>query len=444
VTMESRPLTRVVWEEGMHLAQHHFQAQGRFFEHATSFALSSLYFAGYGFAGLELDRESLLNGTVSLRQARGILPDGLVFHFPHDPPPAPLNIRDLFSPTRPAHVVHLAIPPYRAGAANTAQGEEPDAGLRRFVAETREQVDEISGEETRPITFGRKNFRLVLDEALDEGGPLVTLPMARIIRDGRGNFVYDSEFIPPVLRIGAVPALGELLDRVLEMVDARARSLRPRGAPPEVAQMWLAHALHQSLPALRHLRETRGAHPEALYQELARLAGALCTFTLEARAQELPLYRHDELGRCFGDLERHLRSNLDVVLPTGSYRLDLDGTGHPFYVAQVPDREVFHGARFFLGIRGDLPVGELTGRIQRVVKVCSAEHIQRLVREAFPGLDLTHVTAPPSALRPTPGTQYFELHKEGPCWTLMEKSGSFGIYLPDSIPDAQMELVVLP
>lgn len=443
--METRPLTRVVWEEGMHLAQHHFQAQGRFLEHTTSFVLSSLHFGAYGFAGLELDRESLLNGTVSLRQARGILPDGLIFHFPHDPPPAPLGIRERFSPTRPAHVVHLAIPPYRQGAANAAKAEDGEAHLRRFLAESREQLDEIGGEETRPVTFGRKNFRLVLDDDLEEAGnPLVTLPVARVIRDGRGNFIYDPEFIPPVLRIGAVPALGDLLGRVLEMVDARARSLRPQGAPPEVAQMWLAHALHQSLPTLRHFRETRGVHPEALYQELARLAGALCTFTLEARADQLPLYRHDDLGSCFGELERRLRSSLDVVLPTGSYRIPLDGTGRPFYTGAVQDKEVFHGARFFLGVHGALPVGELTGRVQRLVKVCSAEHIERLVREAFPGLELRHVSAPPSSLRPNPGTQYFELQKEGPCWTLMERSGSVGVYLPDSIPDAQVELVVLP
>lgn len=428
----------------MHLAQHHFQAQSRFFEHASSFVLTSLHYAGYGFAGLELDSESLLNGTVSLRQARGILPDGLTFHFPHDPPPEPLNIRDRFSPTRPAHVVHLAIPRYRQGGANAARMEDADAYTRRFLVESREQTDEISGEETRTVSFGRKNFRLLLDEAVEDQGDMVTLPMARIIRDGRGNFIYDPDFIPPLLRIGAAPALGGLLDRVLDMMDARARSLRPRGGPPEVAQMWLAHALHQSLPTLRHFRETRGAHPEALYQELSRLSGALCTFTLEARADELPLYRHDDLGGCFGELERHLRRSLEVVLPTGSYRIPLDAAGRPFFTARVEEREAFHGGRFFLGIRGDLSVGELTGRVQRVVKVCSAEHIQRLVREAFPGLDLRHVPTPPSSIRPVSGTQYFELLKEGPCWTLMEKSGSVGVYLPDSIPNVTAELVVLP
>ena len=43
-----KQLSRVVWNEGMHLAQHHFQAQSRYFEDAIQFALSSLFFAPYG------------------------------------------------------------------------------------------------------------------------------------------------------------------------------------------------------------------------------------------------------------------------------------------------------------------------------------------------------------------------------------------------------------
>src|SRR5688500_17716350 len=67
-----RVLSPVVWSEGMHLAQHHFQAQGRYFEELTEYALSSLFFQPYGLVRCELDGEALLNGTVSLTHARGI------------------------------------------------------------------------------------------------------------------------------------------------------------------------------------------------------------------------------------------------------------------------------------------------------------------------------------------------------------------------------------
>ena len=48
----------------------------------------------------------------------------------------------------------------------------------------------------RPVRLGRKNIRLLLDtEAADD---VVTLPLARIMRDGSGHFVFDPNFIPPV------------------------------------------------------------------------------------------------------------------------------------------------------------------------------------------------------------------------------------------------------
>ena len=64
-------LSRVVWSEGMHLGPHHFQVQSRYFEDSIQFAISSLWFASYGLAGLELDADALYNGSVSLLHARG-------------------------------------------------------------------------------------------------------------------------------------------------------------------------------------------------------------------------------------------------------------------------------------------------------------------------------------------------------------------------------------
>ena len=58
--------SRVVWSEGMHLAQHHFQVQSRYFEDSVSFAVSHLFFKVYGVVGCELDAHALRNGTVSI------------------------------------------------------------------------------------------------------------------------------------------------------------------------------------------------------------------------------------------------------------------------------------------------------------------------------------------------------------------------------------------
>src|SRR5687768_7065045 len=133
---------RVVWREGMHLSQHHFQAQSRHFESEIQFALSQMLAEPYGLAGIELDSEALLNGTLRLSHARGVMPDGLAFDMPEsDPAPPPRDIRERFSPARGSHVVMLVLPMYRPGAANSA----PPAA----TAPSRRAATEAGGAEPR-------------------------------------------------------------------------------------------------------------------------------------------------------------------------------------------------------------------------------------------------------------------------------------------------------
>src|SRR5438477_11855164 len=116
-----KQLSHIVWNEGMHLAQHHFQAQSRFFEDTVQFALTSLFFRPYGLVACELDGDAIQNDSVSLVHARGIMPAGLSFDIPaRDPPLSPLPIRDGFSPTSDSHLVLLAVPAYRPDQANFA------------------------------------------------------------------------------------------------------------------------------------------------------------------------------------------------------------------------------------------------------------------------------------------------------------------------------------
>ena len=151
-----KQLSRVVWSEGMHLAQHHFQTQGRYFEDAIHFALSHLFFAAHGLAGLELDHEALRNGTVSLLHARGIMPDGLAFHMPDgDPAPAALEIRDRFSPTEDSQLLYLVVPAYRADGANVSIDGNGSAARARYVGETALVRDEATGRDEKPVIVGR-------------------------------------------------------------------------------------------------------------------------------------------------------------------------------------------------------------------------------------------------------------------------------------------------
>jgi type VI secretion system protein ImpJ len=445
-------LSPVVWSEGMHLAQHHFQAQSRYFEELTAFAVSNLFFRAYGLVRCELDAEALLNGTVTVTHARGLMPDGLAFHFPEDPSPEPLEVGPLFSPVHDSHRVLLAIAPYRPNRANCALDGEPERGALRFVSAQSAVTDEITGADERNVGLARKNFRLMLDG--QETGDLVTMPIARVRRDGRGHFAYDPEYIPPCLQLAGSVRLLELTSRMVEMLDAKSDQMqRERGggqrafaewAAREVANFWFTHAINTAVAPLRHLLRTRAAHPERLYVELARLAGALCTFSMESHPKDLAAYEHDDLASTFDALDRHIRRHLEIMIPSNTLVVALEPGEQYFYRGAVSDPRCFgHGAHWYLGVESSGPRADVAANVPRLVKLCSAEHIVRLVKEGLPGLAIEYVPSPPSALSPRLGWHYFRIQTAGPCWTLMNKTRQIGAYVPGALPDVRAEMSIV-
>ncbi|MQA89715.1 MAG: type VI secretion system baseplate subunit TssK [Gemmatimonas sp.] len=434
-------LTRVVWNEGMHLAQHHFQAQGRYFEELLSFARTSLLFEPWGLAGYDLDADALANDTVALTAARGIMPDGLAFAFPEEPLPEPLEIRELFSPTADSHRVLLGIPPFVEGGANaTAEGAGPTGP--RFDEVRVPMTDEVTGRDAKPVGVGKKRFRLHLETEEVDG--LVTLPIARVRRDGSGHFVFDSGFVPPCVHVGASPRLMRLVMGMIEVISGRIDSLSVEhdSSPGEIASHWLAHSLHSALAPLLHVARLRHAHPADLYVELARLAGALSTFALNSQPHDLPLYDHRHLGECFGTLERRINDALGVVVPVNCLRFSLQPRGESFFATTIADSRCYSGPQWYLGVRSSLLPTQIVADVPRLVKVCSEKHIRRLVVEAFSGLEVEHVVAPPAQISPRAGTEYFVVRKVGPCWSSVVESREIGAYAPAALPDVELEVVI--
>jgi type VI secretion system protein ImpJ len=444
-----KQLSRVVWNEGMHLAQHHFQAQSRYFEDAIQFAISSLFFAPYGLAGCELDVEAIRNDSVSLIHARGIFPDGLPFDIPaSDTAPESLDVRELFSPTQQAHLVLLTIPAYRADRPNFGSNGESNGSHARYHAEAAPMLDDTTGRDEKPVSIGRKNLRLALDaEPIED---VVSLPIARVKRDGAGHFMYDPEYVPPCVQVGASKRLMQLLQRLIEILDAKSDSMARgrRGsaeefARQEVASFWLLHAIDSSLPSLRHIAQVKRLHPEQLYVELSRLAGALCTFALDAHPRTLPLYDHDHPQECFDALEKQIRANLEVVTPTARTVVPLKMTTPFLHTGAISDQRAFGRARWILGVRSSLNGVELAARVPQLAKVCSAKFTLELVRRAFPGMRIQHIQIPPASIAPRSDTQYFSVDRAGPCWDTLSSTHEIGVYLPDAIPQPEVELVII-
>ena len=438
-------LSRVVWSDGMYLGPHHFQVQSRYFEDSIQFATSSLWFASYGLAGLELDPEALYNGTVSLLHARGLFPDGLAFNMPEsDALPAPCTITDLFPPTADGLTISLAIPRHNPSGSNCSLPENPASS--RYVAESRVIHDENTGYDEKTVRLGRKNFRILAES--EPAGELMTLPLGRVLRDGSGHFVYDAQFVPPVLQIGASARLLQLLQRLIEILDAKSAAIGGAGrgsdfSTREIANFWLLHAVNSGLAPLRHLLASKQRHPEELFVELSRLAGALCTFSLESQPRDLPLYDHQNPGPCFERLDRHIRAHLETIVPTNCILIPLASAGDYFYDGDVTDTRAIGPARWILAIKADIGEAEIMTRVPQLVKVCSPPFVRELVKRAMPGMSLLHLPAPPPAVAPRVDTQYFGISRSGPCWDHIMQTRRVGVYVPGEIPNPKVEILAV-
>jgi type VI secretion system protein ImpJ len=442
---------KVVWSEGMHLAQHHFQTQDRHFQESIRFQLSQLYFEPYGLSGSAFDAEALLNGVVSMTHGRGILPDGTAFNFPEgDEGPPTLDIRPVFSPTEHEQTVLLGLPPFRHGAANCSQEVVPE---HRYLAVSHEVLDETTGLDVKPVTIGKKNFRLLLSS--EDRQDLVVLPVARIKREGSGRFVYDTSFVGPSLQIGASSGLMELLGRLIQTLERKADTLsRERSgvgdsiaqySGKELASFWLSHAVHSSLAPLRHLQEKRRSHPEELYVEMARLSGALCTFSLRSDPGSVPLYDHEQPQACFETLERHIRQHLEVTLPSTCVKVPLQRRSLPsIHTGVVRDEMCFPEAQWVLGVRSEEKASRVVAVVEGKVKLSSKADLPVLVRTSgMAGLQLEHPPRPPRELAPRVGWQYFLVKRTGALWKGIQDSKDIGIWVPDEIIDAEVELQVI-
>jgi len=447
-----KQLSKVVWSEGMHLGPHHFQVQSRFFEEITHFGISKLWFEPYGLAGLELDAEALRNGTVAVVHARGIFPDGLPFNMPEsDPLPVPRSIADLFPPTRESLTVLMAIPPHRPGAPNCTLAE-PDANMpTRFIADTTMIPDDNTGIDEKPLKVGRKWIYLLLDT--EDAGDMQTLPIARIRRDGSGNYVYDESFIPPCTQISASPTLMLLTRRLIDILQEKSATMsldtRSKGkfqtgfSAQEIGQFWFLHAINSSLGPLRHLFYTKRGHPEELFVELLRLGGALCTFALDSHPRNLPLYNHMALDVCFAEIERHIHDHLDLLAPSNVLSIPLKSTANYFYEGEIKDQRCLDRARWMLSVHSALGDADVITRTLQLVKVCSAQFVPQLVKRALPGMELTHVPVPPSAVARKVESHYFSIGRAGPCWDHIVQTRRVGIYVPGEIPNPEIELLVI-
>jgi type VI secretion system protein ImpJ len=198
--------------------------------------------------------------------------------------------------------------------------------------------------------------------------------------------------------------------------------------------------VNAGLAPLRHLLSTKSAHPEELYREMARLAGALCTFGIESHPAALPLYDHTDLTEVFANLDHHIRTHLELVVPSNFVSIPLVRRAAYFWEAKITDERVLSHSRWIFAIRSKIGESEILSATPRLVKLCSKEFLPKL---ALPGLTMKHLPVAPPAISPRVDFQYFGVDRSGPCWDHLVATRELGLYVPGELPEPDVELLVV-
>jgi type VI secretion system protein ImpJ len=445
-----RQLQPVIWSKGTFLSPQHLQAQERFVEDSARFYMDSLNTRSWGFSEIQIDTKALSEGRLAITLASGIFPDALPLDIPASEFPPPARVLDeCFQGGRQSCIFYLAVPEYLQGGMNVAV----DRGRvsTRFVAQMQMVRDENTGSGEKPVQVARKNLQILAEGENREGS--VVLGFTRILRSETGMYQIDPTYIPPLIDIHAHPTLKRILSNMVELLVARSGQLsggrRQKNqsladfTASDVANFWLLYTINSHLPVLRHFLESGNVLPEPLFNEMSDLAGALTAFSVKIAPKDLPAYNHEQLGSCFGELDRQIRIMLETVIPSNFVSLPLKLVRDTIYATSIDKDAYFENSRFYLAIAADIRDPDLIDRSQKLLKACSATQLETLIRNALPGLRLTHVPTPPRSIQIKLKYQCFSVEQGGPVWESVLRARNFAVYCPSEILNPQMELIIL-
>ncbi|HKO10418.1 MAG TPA: type VI secretion system baseplate subunit TssK [Acidobacteriaceae bacterium] len=445
-----KQLQPVLWSKGTFLTPQHLQLQDKFLEDSMNFRVQALNFCAWGFSELVLDQELLTEGQLAVSRASGIFPDGLVFEIPgSDQPPPSKSLAEFFDPGMNDLDIYLTVPDYKDKGLNVAAPGQTMSS--RYVAEFAAIRDENTGTGEKPVQIARKNLRLLAANESREGSSV--LRIANVEKTETGSFRLNPRFVSPLLEVRANDYLQGLISGILEILSAKSSQLsatrRQKNlsladfTTADIANFWLLYTVNSNIPVLSHIFQGQRCHPEELFSALTALGASLTTFSPTIRPRDLPVYDHSNLSKVFTELDEKLRILLETVVPTNVVSLPLKHVKNTVYATSIDQDKYLNNTRMYLAVSADANDETILRSVPQLVKACSATHIEQLISKALPGIPLTYISSPPSAIPVKMKYQYFSLNQSGAAWESVTRARNFAVHVPAEIPNPQMELVIL-
>ena len=433
---------KVVWNEGTLIAPQHFQQTERYYDAMLSeYYVSSNYY-GWGLNELVMNLSSLRLSEVSVERISGFFPDGSFFSETADTAPhltlkVPPNTENEF-----IYLVWSAPSSYKR---NYGFIDELDIRDLRYIMRSVDLEDSSNPAlPKRELLVSTPNLKLALIDDVSENE--IKLPIARIVStSSTGEVLLDEKYIPASLNCKN-DQLSHYISEVMGLLKQRAIALAGILNNPtlkgtgEVRDFLMLQTVNRYFAYMHHVSMSISAvHPYALFENLMKLYGDLSTFNLDKLNFNLPVYDHDQLGRCFKTLFILLKEALSIVLQQRAIMIPLELRDEATRVAITPDTSLLNTCTFVLAIHASLPSDILRQRIPTTIKIGSVEKVQDLVAYHLPGIHVHALSTAPRELPYHSGYSYFEIDKGSEFWEDLHQSSGMAIHLAGDFPDLEME-----
>ncbi|HWL08513.1 MAG TPA: type VI secretion system baseplate subunit TssK [Planctomicrobium sp.] len=425
----------VSWNEGMFLRPHHFQASDRYWGHQLRESIGWTTPYSYGIRSIEFGRDAISNAQFELTSIQLRFQDGTLLELGQEL--GRLDLKPVFA-TADHATVCLAVPRLRDRLRNV--GVSDASNHYRFREVTLDQSDENDGGNDQAISYRQLQVRLCLSTETLDGYEI--LPIAGIRRAGGkdGTPQLDNTYAPALLNVQCWPDLSRDVirathDIIGQKITVVSQQIKDRGITlgsgdtGDLERVFMLQALNESDASLGAMLVARELHPFPLYVEMCRIVGILSIFGQDRRVPELPRYDHDHLMPVFTQLRDQVRVLLGTVSRYEYEQRYFTGAGQGMAVA-LENKWLGEDWQWFVGVRAspsNARVADLLQPGRLDWKIGSANQVDFLFRNKFPGLGLQPVSQHPRALPPDGDWLYFQVSKQGPAWQSVLEDRTLGM-----------------
>lgn len=432
----------VRWKEGMFLRPHHLQQFELFLEFRESSRLHALESHDWGVVDLELQEDSLSNFMLAIRSLKAVMPGGTYVDVPANARISGRSFETYLAEAGKPLDVHVGLRAPEPSRPQVATGGDVQSDAR-FHALTQEVYDLDAGGDPTNVELMEYNLRLFFGEEPRHGYD--TVQIARLLSTGdKGKPVaVDGSFSPPSLTLRGSAPLHATARSVVERLAVVLRDLGQKRGSSDPDPMILYQAISGSLPVLKDMVQDGMVHPRRVYQELARLAGALYYREKTGRsADEVPPYDHLEPARIYDRLRQQIFDLSELVIRQAYVTCEMAKSGDEYRTA-LPAEARTAGVRCFLELMAD----DSTPRVPTLVmgaKISSPERIATLRDYALPGVPTEALPGPPPELGPGRKGTYFRLKHEHEEWGgYVLPAGDLTAFMLGAPDDVKINLIIV-